>query len=138
MLQNMQVQSCSPWRTNLWVTWIPSLLVHSSPRCFLFICLWPPSGHNSRSCNRIIYTDINVCGKHLGFYYSNIREEMFFFLVSSVLWNKSLINVLFMFADSLLCCCWLVYGETHGLELSTLRDCYSIYYCTSCCIYATG
>jgi hypothetical protein len=46
--------------------------------------------------------------------------------------------VLLIPVDSLLRCCWMVYGTTNGLEFSTLWNCYALHLCASGGIYVAG
>lgn len=52
--------------------------------------------------------------------------------------DKLMILELLVFADSILCNCRLDYGKTYGFELSTVRDCYTIYHSISGGFYASG
>lgn len=49
-----------------------------------------------------------------------------------------MIHGLLVFADSVLCNSWLDYGNAYGFELSTLRDCYTLYHGSSGGVYASG
>lgn len=41
-------------------------------------------------------------------------------------------------ADSILCGHWLDDGETNGFEFPIVRNSNSFYYCSGCCLHASG
>ena len=42
------------------------------------------------------------------------------------------------YADTVLRCCWLVYGKAHGLEFSIIRDRYTLHHSASRGIHVAG